>query len=174
MFISIYGDILQQQKYFSGMMQGHGVDCQYIQINPGSWLHDDVIKWKHFPRYWPFVRRIHRSPVNSPHKGPWRGALMVFFYLRLNKRLCKQSWGWWFEMRLRPSWRHCNVVILVSLVSTVLNRKNILRISIVFCAFVDKQYQKAVLAANSGSYSYEYCDFYWLYRSCILVGNWMD
>ena len=23
--------------------------------------HDDVIKWKHFPRYWPFVRGIHRS-----------------------------------------------------------------------------------------------------------------
>ena len=40
------------------------------------WIHDDVIKWKHFPRYWPFVRGIHRSPVNSPHKGQWRGALM--------------------------------------------------------------------------------------------------
>ena len=41
------------------------------------WLsHDDVIKWKHFPRYWHFVRGIHRSPVNSPHKGQWRGALM--------------------------------------------------------------------------------------------------
>ena len=39
-------------------------------------LHDDVIKWKHFPRDWPFVRGIHRSPVNSPHKGLWRGALM--------------------------------------------------------------------------------------------------
>ena len=38
-------------------------------------LHDDVIKWKHFPRYWPFVRGIHRSAVNSPHKGQWRGAL---------------------------------------------------------------------------------------------------
>ena len=38
--------------------------------------HDDVIKWKHFPRYWPFVRGIHPSPVNSPHKGQWRGALM--------------------------------------------------------------------------------------------------
>ena len=38
--------------------------------------HDDVIKWKHFPIYWPFVRGIHRSPVNSPHKGQWRGALM--------------------------------------------------------------------------------------------------
>ena len=39
-------------------------------------LHDDVIKWKHFPRYWPFVQGIHRWPVNSPHKGQWRGALM--------------------------------------------------------------------------------------------------
>ena len=39
-------------------------------------LHDDVIKWKQFPRNWPFVRGIHRSPVNSPHKGQWRGALM--------------------------------------------------------------------------------------------------
>ena len=38
--------------------------------------HDDVIKWKHFPRYLSFVRGIHRSPVNSPHKGQWRGALM--------------------------------------------------------------------------------------------------
>ena len=40
-------------------------------------LHDDVIKWKHFSRYWPFVRGIHRSPVNSSHKGQWRGTLMV-------------------------------------------------------------------------------------------------
>ena len=40
------------------------------------WPHDDVIKWKHFPRNWPFVRGIHRSPVNSPHKGQWRRALM--------------------------------------------------------------------------------------------------
>ena len=39
-------------------------------------FHDDVIKWKHFPRYWPFVRGIHRSPVNSPHKGQWRVALV--------------------------------------------------------------------------------------------------
>ena len=37
---------------------------------------DDVIKYKHFPRYWPFVLGIHRLPVNSPDKGQWRGALM--------------------------------------------------------------------------------------------------
>ena len=36
---------------------------------------DDASKWKHFSRYWPFVRGIHRSPVNSLHKGQWRGAL---------------------------------------------------------------------------------------------------
>ena len=41
-----------------------------------SGTHDDVIKWKHFPRYWTFVRGIHRSPVNTPHKGQWRGALI--------------------------------------------------------------------------------------------------
>ena len=38
-------------------------------------LHNDVIKWKHFPPYWPFVRGIHQSQVNSPHKGQWRRAL---------------------------------------------------------------------------------------------------
>ena len=45
----------------------------------GAWAsitHDDVIKWKHYPYYSPFVRGIHRSPVDAPHKGQWRGALM--------------------------------------------------------------------------------------------------
>ena len=37
--------------------------------------------WRHqmatFPRYWPFVRGIHRWPVDSPHKGQWHEALIV-------------------------------------------------------------------------------------------------
>ena len=70
--------------------------------------HDDVIKWKHFSRHWPFVRGIHRSPVNSPHKGQWCGALIFFFDLHLNKRLSKQSWGWWIETP--SSWHHCKVL----------------------------------------------------------------
>ena len=38
---------------------------------------DDVIsQMQTFPRYWPFAREIHRSSVNSPHKGQWRGTLM--------------------------------------------------------------------------------------------------
>ena len=44
--------------------------------SPVGNFHDDVIKWKHFPRYWRFVCGIHRSPVNSRHKGQWRGTLM--------------------------------------------------------------------------------------------------
>ena len=42
---------------------------------PRASEHDNVIKWKHFSRYWPFVRGIARSPVAS-HKGLWRGTLM--------------------------------------------------------------------------------------------------
>ena len=34
------------------------------------------MKWRNFPRYWSFVRGIHRSSVNSSHKGQWRGALV--------------------------------------------------------------------------------------------------
>ena len=45
-----------------------------------SFFHDDVIKWKHFPCYWTYVREIHRSTVNSPHKGQWRGALMFSLF----------------------------------------------------------------------------------------------
>ena len=55
------------------------VNCIY---NPWTHCtHDDVIKWKYFPRYWLFVRGIHRPPVNSSHKGQWRGALVFSFIL---------------------------------------------------------------------------------------------
>ena len=72
-------------------------------------LHDDVIKWKHFPRYWPFVRGIHRSPVNSHHKGQVTRSFDVFFDLCLNKRLYNPSRHWWFETPSRPLCRLCNV-----------------------------------------------------------------
>ena len=71
--------------------------------------HDDIIKWKHFPRYWPFVRGIHRLPVDSPIKGQWRGALMLSLICAWNKRLNKQSRRRWFETESRSLWRHCNV-----------------------------------------------------------------
>ena len=54
-----------------------------------------------FSGYWSFVRGIHRSPVDSTHKGQWRGAL-IFFYVQQTK-------GWWFETPWRSMWRHSNV-----------------------------------------------------------------
>ena len=54
----------------------NAVQWRLTQGGPGERIHDDIIKWKHFPRCWSFVRGIHRSPVNSPHKGQLRGALM--------------------------------------------------------------------------------------------------
>ena len=47
-----------------------------VDFQHNAFDHDDVTKWKHFPRYWSFVRGIHWSPVNSPHKGQWRGTLI--------------------------------------------------------------------------------------------------
>ena len=68
--------------------------------------HDDVFKWKHFPCYWPFVQGIHQSPVNSPHKGQWRGALMfTLICARINGR------GWWFETQSCPLWRRRNEIL---------------------------------------------------------------
>ena len=54
----------------------------------------------------------HRSPVNSPHKRPVTRSFDVFFDLCLNKRLSKQSWGWWFETLPRPLWRHSNATVV--------------------------------------------------------------
>ena len=49
-------------------------------------------------------------PVNGafPSQRPVTRRFDVFFDLRLNKRLSKQSWGWWFETPSYPLWRHCN------------------------------------------------------------------
>ena len=77
-----------------------------------SWINTlDNPWWRHqmerVPRNWPFVRGIHRPSMNSPQKGQWCGALMLFL-IGLTKRLSKQSWGWWFETPSRSLWRHCN------------------------------------------------------------------
>ena len=51
------------------------------------------------------------SPVSGefPTQRPVTRSCDVFFDLRLNKGLSKQSGGWWFETLSRPLWRHCNV-----------------------------------------------------------------
>ena len=99
---------------------GQHFDLMFLALTKLGELHthDDVIKWKHFSRYLPFVRGIQRSPVNSAHKVQWRGALMLSLICALNKRLSKQSWSWWFETPSRPLRRHCNVLVIIHIVLT--------------------------------------------------------
>ena len=65
------------QLLFIIHMSPYYVQCCITSVFIDLIHHDDVIRWKqHFPRYWPLVRGINRSPVNYPHKGQWRGALI--------------------------------------------------------------------------------------------------
>ena len=73
---NILEDDRQWYLWINGCVWNHqlGMLCKCHDVIS----HDDIIKWKHFPHYWPFVRGIHRSTVNSPHKGQWRGALISY------------------------------------------------------------------------------------------------
>ena len=74
-----------------------------------SYLHDDVIKWKNFLRCRPVVWGIHRSPVNSPHKGQWRGALMFsLIHTWINVWVNKRKAG-----DLRRHRAHYDVIVMI-------------------------------------------------------------
>ena len=66
--------------FFIDVIENCYLTLIYLQISfrTTRWQRDAW--WRHqmetFSRYWPFVREIHRSPVNSPQKSQWRGALM--------------------------------------------------------------------------------------------------
>ena len=67
-----------------------------------------VIKRKHFLRYWPFVRGIHQSLVDSPHKGPVMQSFDVFFDQHQNKWLSNRSRYRWFVTASHSLWDQCS------------------------------------------------------------------
>ena len=72
---------------------------------------------------------VGNSPVidEFPSQRPVARSFDVFFDPRLNKRLSKPSWGWWFETPSYSLWRHCNVCgTLCSLMDTSVYNKNVL------------------------------------------------
>ena len=72
-----------------------------VQASVWNDPHDDVIKWNYFPRYWPLLRE------STGHRWiPLTEASDVFFDLRLNKRLNKQSRTRRFDTPSRSLWRH--------------------------------------------------------------------
>ena len=74
--------------------------------------HDDVIKWKHFPRYLPFVWGEFTGEF--PSQRQVTRSFDVFFDLRPNKRLSKTSKRRWFNTPSCSLWRHCNVNTLMN------------------------------------------------------------
>ena len=86
----------------------------YIGGIPGGMtFHDDIIKWKHFPRYWTFYEGNPPVTGGFPSQRPVARSFDVFFDLRLNKRLSKQSRRLWFETQSRSLWRYCNGKIIL-------------------------------------------------------------
>ena len=71
----------------------------FIHIFPW-WRH----KMETFSALLAFVRAIHRWPVDSPHKGQWRGALMCWWSAS-QQWLSKQWRHRWFETPSRSLWR---------------------------------------------------------------------
>ena len=77
-----------------------GVKSTVITFTTVKLYHDHVIKWKHFPRYWPFMWGIPRVAGEVPAQRPVTRSFDVFSE-------SKQSWGWWFETPSRSLWSHC-------------------------------------------------------------------
>ena len=99
------GDELRQQRSPLESAQINGIVEE-------KYFHEDVIKWKHFPRYHSFVRGIHRSPENSPHKGQWRGALMFSLICAwINCRVNSREAG-----DLRRHRAHYGVIVMYKIV----------------------------------------------------------
>ena len=93
-------------------------------------IHDDVIKWKHFPRNWSFVRGIQRSPVNSPHKGQWRGALMFsLICVWINDRVNTHEAG-----DLRRHRAHYDVIVMsLSILARSISSPDITTAQVCYC-----------------------------------------
>ena len=88
----------------------------------GFHWHDDVIKWKHFSR-----SPLCGKPLVTgefPSQRPMKRSFDVFFDLRLNKRLSKQSWSGWFETPSRLLWRHCNEWRVISIAKMAFERND--------------------------------------------------
>ena len=75
-------------------------------------IYDDTIKRNHHPRHWPFVRGIHRLPMDSPHKGQWRGSLIF-------PLMCAWTNGWaknWDAGDLTRHRAHYGVTLILIMV----------------------------------------------------------
>ena len=97
---------------------GWRADWSFLKVWTPIFMDDNAPSW---------IKHRHRMMTSSngnifrvtghlceefPTQLPVTRSFDVFFDLCLNKRLSRQSWGWWFETLSRPFWRHRNGYIM--------------------------------------------------------------
>ena len=104
---------IEKYHVFQSRHSMHHIPTKGIEIQWHS--SKSLITFSRFPmmmsRNWNIFRVIAgNSPVTGefPSPRPVTRSFDVFFDLHPNKRLSKQSWGWWFDTPSRSLWRHCN------------------------------------------------------------------
>ena len=116
---SSYGNIFRVTGHLCGEFTGHRefptqrpVALMFSMICINGWVtNGEAGDLRRHRAHYDITVMYLRKPVGSGFGSmtrPVTRSFDVFFDLRLNKRLSKQSWGWWFET-LECPWRHCNV-----------------------------------------------------------------
>ena len=124
--------------------------CLFISTIHWSENHDDVIKWKHFPGYWPFVWGIHRWPVNSPHKGQWRKTLMFSL-------ICAWTNAWINTRDAGYSRRHQAHYDVAVMCGPICETQEMLRLSDITLPF-SLVYQSVVCVSTGSGYDKYYAN----------------
>ena len=74
----------------------------------------DIAWWRHqMETFFRVTGHLCGKFTGHPAQRPVTRSFQVFFDLHLNKRLSKQSWGWWSETPSRPLWRHWNGILII-------------------------------------------------------------
>ena len=101
------------------LIQSHAKTIDAV-VSYSNWDHQLPLYYSANPRWWAVPWWRHQKETFSallafcagefPAQRPVTRSFRVFFDMRLNKLLSKQSWEWWFETLSLPLWRHCNAL----------------------------------------------------------------
>ena len=116
--------------------------------------------WRHqletFSALLVFVRGIHRGPVNSPHKGQWRGALMFFFIcVWINDWVSNRE-----AVDLRRYRAHYDVTLMIVIVTIIII---IIIISIVIIIILTVIFIIIFITTLNHYHHYNYHYYYYCY-----------
>ena len=97
-----------------------------------------------------------------PIQRPVTRSFDIFFDLRLNKRLSKQSWGWWFDTPSCSLWRHCNVVLLWNCTALPKRLIDFLTIKPLYRCEITFQFTECI------------CNGHYCFHLCFLCGGYVE